>query len=416
MKRTMLAPTMLALAALVAAAGCRRPFAPEGERAARGANGEAARSAAARGWMAWLRFSGATVSLDRNLEPRPDRPGWTDVLAPGPEGAPPDTVPAFARLEWVRWRPAAAGRSEPPAAGRAGRGEGDDPHAREPGPAFAPGHHEMVLTAPAHAGGGTVTARFFSGFVPGVWWAGPDPDRWPAASDGDGRAVDVTDWASLATVPAWPPDGRATFGADSFRVIPSRRAPVGGNFDRRTFYEIHGNRIYAREENDTVHRGAWIVVSLGGYDRDSPYSPLVDPLDPALPAGYAADPGRYPVLNPAGLEGSPIGFRVRVSIKLPDGRIVRLPAGPTFPNFDPTSVFRQPQVLGYWPAQLEGRAYVEVRAVDAHGLLSPALPDPVALADRVDAGGGTPRERLERRRILTFRIAAPAQARTVAAN
>jgi hypothetical protein len=269
---------------------------------------------------------------------------------------------------------------------------------------FAPGTHVLTLQAPEHAGGGTATIAFVVNFAPDPWWAGPDPSLWPVSTDGDGRAVDVTDWTRFATTPTWPPDSRGYFGPDSFSYVPSSRRPPGDDFDRRTFYEIYGDRIYARSEGDAVHQGSWIVFVNGGYDKDSEYEPLVDPTDPALPPDFSSNPDRYPLLQDLGLIGSPIGFRAGATIRLTDGTLFALPFSLTYPNFDPTSVFRNPQVMGYWRAALPGKVYLVTRALDSDGFLSSAPPNPAALADLVDAGGGTPEQRLERRKILTFRV------------
>ena len=67
-----------------------------------------------------------------------------------------------------------------------------------------------------------------------------------------------TGWDQLAELP-WPQDGQRYFGPDSFRFVPTLRRPLAGASTHGTFYEIYGNRIYARSEGDTVHANAWIV-------------------------------------------------------------------------------------------------------------------------------------------------------------
>ena len=352
-----------------------------------------------------LKVVGTVVILDRDFTPRVHRNHSFYVTSPGPL----DTVPAFGVLESIQWRPTAGIGPSPVDEPIHARAAGDAssaaiPEVAEPGQVFAPGLHELTLEAPAHAGGGEVTVQLMAGFIPSTWWAGPDPDLWPASSDGDGRAVDVVNWSSFTTVPAWPPDGRPYFGPDSLDHIPSVRRPPGDDFERRTFYELYGDRIYARREGDAVHQGSWVVLVNGGCDKDSPYVPRVDPSDPGLPADFSAGSGRYPVLQSLGLVGSPIGFRNQLTVRLPDGEVLRLPQSGLYPVFDPLSPFRLPVVAGYLQASIPGRAYVVARAQDSDGLLDAAVLDPIGVVARVDAGGGTPEERLARRRIIVFDV------------
>ena len=204
-----------------------------------------------------LRFVGPVVTLDRDFRPRLDRNAQFVIRPNGDLSAPMDTVPAHSVLKQVRWR------SAPGVAG--GTMYFDDvpvfanAAARDSSGEFAPGTHLLNLIVPARAGGGRLSVMFNVDFVPVAWWAGPNPAQFPRSSDGDGRAVDVTDWRSFTTSPAWPPDGRGYFGPDSFAFVPSRRRPVNDDFDRRTFYELSGDRIYARAEGDTVHQDAWVA-------------------------------------------------------------------------------------------------------------------------------------------------------------
>jgi hypothetical protein len=360
-------------------------------------------TAATRSFEPRLTFRGTSVELDRNFQPRTREHEIFPVSDRGT--APPDTVPAFATLEHVRWLPRGGTPMEAEAPTPILRSGVAMSQARHGGPAFAPGMHSLTLQAPERAGGGEVSIAFMAGFTPGSWWAGPDPDRWPASTDGDGRAVDVADWNTFSTTPAWPPDGRPYFGPDSLEHIPSARRPPGDDFELGTFYEIYGDRIYARREGDTVHLNAWIVLIHGGYDRDSPYEPKVVSTDPALPPDFVPGSVRHPVLQSLGFVGSPIGFQHQVSTRLPNGQVARAPRSPLYPNYDPLSFLRAPVVAGYVRAAMAGRVYVVSYATDAHQLVEAGITDPVALVALVDAGGGTPAQRLARRRILTFHVA-----------
>ncbi len=409
----------LALAGLLVAAiaGCSRPVAPVSGTVALPATDVADALRGGRGpneppYLVRLEFEGPVVTLDRWLRPRVQPRTRFFVYSDGSlpsSGVPQDTLPDGARLVRVHW---AASDDDSTASGldeRVGvREVAEALHGRQRRDSaltFTPGLHLLGLDAPARLGGQHVVVAFMVGFAPQAWWAGPDPSRFPRSSDGDGRAVDVTDWAHFTTSPAWPPDGRRYFGPDSFGSVPSQRAPVRGDFGRRTFYEIFGDRIYARSEGDTVHQGAWIVLVSGGYDRDSRYVPMVVAGDPALPPGYASQPWRYPVLVPQGLLGSPIAFRAKMVVRRPDGSTLFPSESSPYPRFDPGSVFREPHVAGYVRATWPGRACVYAVAEDADGIVDRRLQrqgDVLALVDLVDAGGGDAAQRQARRQVITF--------------
>lgn len=319
---------------------------------------------------------------------------------------PRDTVPAFS-VAYMRWRPAGSQRDDATryeaTAPRVGQGLGNGASADTQ--ALVPGLNLITVDVPKQAGGGTRTLVCWGNFVPDTWWAGPDPALWPISTDGENaRAVDVTDWSAFTTSAAWPPDGRAYFGPDSFRYLPSMRRPLGGG-RRGTFYEIYANRIYARAEGDTVHQNSIVVLVNGGYDKDSKYVPRVDPADPSLPAGFAGDPLRYAVLHPQGLAGSPIGFRSVVPARItPNGIKQSVAQSGLYPVYEPASVFRAPRLAGYWRMVLAGKTYALARAQDAEGGLDIEIQDPFKVADDVDGGGGTPRQQTIRHKVLVFYV------------
>lgn len=365
-----------------------------------------------RSFRARLVFEGPTVTTDRMGHPLLRRKTTYYVYSREDVGARIDTIPAnssFVRVDWMVGRQHNEGTASSAGAERVTFHSPTVKETSQPAGAgpFLVGLHGAQADHPKGADGPVAHFAFFVGFRPSLWWAGPDVSRWPDSSDGLGRGVMVTDWAQLVTVPQLPVDGRAWFGRDSFAFVPRERLPLRGTSERRSFYEISGDRIYARTEGDTVFHGSWIVLCNGGFDRDSPYTPRVVAGDPALPPGYAGDLVHFSLLNSQGQIGSPISFRHQVAVRRPDGTMVQQARSSAYPNFDPGSVFRNPQVFGYVRPIEAGKYYVQAVSEDADGLLSPSTLDFAGLADRVDAGGGTVAERAARRSILTFYLRQP---------
>ncbi len=430
-------PTIpLVLLTVVAAwcAGCTKPLRPTAIRAVSqppasetGGAGVSCTDSSGRKWVLDARAVGTIVTLGRDSRPvaHPRRVfRLTQEFVPGV--APRDTVPAFSLAYWS-WRSLRARHGVADSTFEADLDptravdvstlaeSGGDRPAPPDTQTLVPGFNLIHVTVPEQAGGGTKTLICLANFAPDTWWAGPIPGLWPLSSDGErARAVDVKDWGRFTTATAWPPDGRAYFGPDSFRYLPSMRQPLRGDDRRGTFYEIYGDRIFARSEGDTVHQNSWVVLVNGGYDKDSKYVPRVDPTDPALPAGFAADPERYAALQTLGLMGSPVGFRSLVAERLTPGGLKMIPAQTgLYPVFEPTSVFRAPRLAGYWRMYAAGKAYALARAQDADGGLDVRIRDAITLADLVDAGGGTEAERLARRKVITFYVdKAPALVRS----
>lgn len=410
---------LAAVACVALAAGCSKPVTPvSGDVGSRetstfdrhGRDGDRPN----RPYLVRLHFVGTVASLDSEFRPRVHERADFFVYSDGAPLTPPDafrdTVPVDAVLQNVRWRRMRHGASSA-AAGDGAEYFDEAPDAMvpdshgDPSQGFPPGSQTLVLKVPERLGGGRIQVAFVVGFAPeAAWFAGPDPALFPPASDGDGRAVDVTDWARFTTSPAWPPDGRRYFGPDSFQFVPSSRRPVGDDLDRRTFYEIFGDRIYARNEGDAVHLNSWVVFPLGGFDRDSRYVPRIGEPGNTLPAGFAGRPDLYSALIAQGLLASPIGFRHAPIIVQPDGTQLRGAETVTYPVFDVTSVFRNPVLAGYMRNERVGKVYLSIADEDAEHMVGRLREDPVALVERVDSGGGIAEDRVLRRRVLTYRV------------
>jgi hypothetical protein len=159
------------------------------------------------------------------------------------------------------------------------------------------------------------------------------------------------------------------------------------------------------QEGDTVHLNAWIVMPGGGFDKDSPYRVKVNSNQALLPPEVVGKP----VATPAGPNGSPIGFRIRVQVKEgtdPTNRASQPSETTTYPVYDPASVFHQPVINGYWGLTTAGRAYAVLRAEDGDGEVDRRIDhrpgDAVGIVDRVENGGATIEDQALRSKILTF--------------
>lgn len=241
-----------------------------------------------------------------------------------------------------------------------------------------------------------------SNIPPDTWFAGPDPND-PAA----GWQFDLGPFGGKY-VPL-PPSGWYDFpgipgtmlSPESLQVFPKDRP------ERRTFFEFYGDRIWLRQEGDTLHMNSWAIFPSGGSDPDSPYSVLVNPR--YLPWDWIYSP----VLTPDSANGSPIGFRLRVELQDVLGRVSRPSESTTYPRFDPTSEFNNPVINGYYPLIEAGRGYAVARAVDGDGAVDQRIDQQpggaVGIVERVDGGGGSPEDVALRGKILTFHVDHPAR-------
>jgi hypothetical protein len=259
------------------------------------------------------------------------------------------------------------------------------------------GPREFTLRVVDHDGAEREIRRyFFLDHAPETWIAGPDLGVLDARFGWDGppRSLAIADWNAL-------PDLSGTLlSCDSLTVRPGERP------ERRTFFEIYGDRLYVRSERDTVHMNSWVVFHGGGFDADSPYEPIVGPGDPALADTLeCATDGTPWTVRPDGIVGSPIGFRSRYQVTLePPPILATAPQSVLSPNFDPASVFYSPMIGSYARVQLSGKAYFLLRAQDADGLRDQSVEDARAIVEAVDGGTGTPEQIALRHKILTFFI------------
>ena len=130
--------------------------------------------------------------------------------------------------------------------------------------------------------------------------------------------------------------------------------------------------MFLRREFDTVHMSSWVVIHNGGFDQDSPYLVKVADgveaiLGPRFPGG--------PVLTKGPVNGSPIGFRSRISNYLtPNGPISQTAQSGLYPFYDPNDVFNFPRIGAYHPMFLSGKAYSLQRAEDGDGARDGRVP------------------------------------------
>ena len=261
-----------------------------------------------------------------------------------------------------------------------------------------PGQKIFTLRAIGQSGWRGESTRWFQmNFAPDTWFSGPDPNDplggWsvqPPPYGGKYLEFKDTGWGAFTGVP------NSMLTLDSLNQLPAVRP------QRKAFFEVYNDRLWVRQEDDTVHLNSWIIIPAGGFDRDSPYAVKVNTalLDSALLG--------YPVLTPGRPNGSPIGFRIRVQVKDKSGQVSQPSETTTYPVYDPASVFHQPVINGYWGVTTAGRAYAVIRAEDGDGTVDRRVDhqagDAVGIADRVDAGGGSPEDRALRSKVLTFYV------------
>ncbi len=264
-----------------------------------------------------------------------------------------------------------------------------------------PGPKIFTLQAIGQSGWrGEATRWFQMNFAPDTWFAGPDPNDplggWQTITDGNNkrywfRDFSATGWAAFQGAPG------TMLSRDSAQVLPALRT------ERKSFFEIYNDRLWVRQEGDTVHMNSWVVFPAGGFDRDSPYSVRVNLEVPQLEA-----PLGTPVLTPGGPNGSPIGFRIRIPVRDAAGQSSQPSETTTYPEFNPASVKHQPVINGFQGMTTAGRAYAEIRAEDGNSTVDLRLDQrpggSVGIVNRVENGGADAQDLALRSKILTFYV------------
>jgi hypothetical protein len=228
----------------------------------------------------------------------------------------------------------------------------------------APGTKVFTLRAVDQANGSRdATRRFQLNFSPETWFAGPDPNvtgaPWVTKLNGEKYALLINGRLPAGGLPG------TLMNDDSVRILPAARVP------HRTFLEVYQDTVFLRHEFDTVHMASWVIIHNGGFDRDSPYevhvADGVATLMPCFPGGPPCFPGGD-VLTKAGRNGSPIGFRSRITNFLtPNGPLSFTSQSGVYPFFDPNDVLHFPRIAAYHPMFQAGKAYSLQRAEDGDG-------------------------------------------------
>ena len=240
------------------------------------------------------------------------------------------------------------------------------------------------------------TRRFQLNYAPDTWFAGPDPNSISLTPKANGERYATLD--PSGHLPA--PITGSLLSDDSVLVLPALRR------ERNTFFEIWEDTIWVRSDGDTVHMNSWVVLSGGGFDRDSRYGVRVNPLvyDP----DYTPVTPHGPVLTPGPANGSPIGFRSRILMSLAPTNQRSISQQTTmYPIFDPNDVFHKPVISGYHPVFQAGRAFATMQAEDADGDADQRVDDGRELVLAVEDHTATPAQVALRSKVMTFYVDKP---------
>lgn len=264
-----------------------------------------------------------------------------------------------------------------------------------------PGPKVFTLRAIGQSGWrGEATRWFQMNFAPDTWFAGPDLDDplagWQSYLDGNGKRYWYKDFSATGWTGGYTGVPGTMLSEDSVDVLPALRP------QRKTFFEVYNDRLWAHAENDTVHLNSWVIIPSGGFDRDSPYNVRVNQA--LLPGPLQ---GKV-VLTQSGPNGSPIGFRLRIPVKDAGGGVSQPSETTTYPEFDPASVKHQPIVNGVQGMTTAGRAFAELFAEDGNGTVDRRIDQRPGgsrgIVERVEAGTGNAQDNALRSKILTFYV------------
>ena len=272
------------------------------------------------------------------------------------------------------------------------------------GNVVAPGTKKFTLRAVGESGWRGESTRYFQmNFAPDSWFSGPnvnDPVQgWQSFQDGKGRSYYYKDvnWANYSRITGsgYPGIPNTMLSPDSVQIMPSARP------ERRTFFEFYDNRIWAHAEFDTVNLNSWVLLPSGGYDADSPYLVKVGVTDPStFPGGPVLVPSNQP-------NGSPIGFRAKITTAKPDGGNVVPSESTTYPIFDLASSFDAELISFRGGMTSTGKCYAYVVSEDADGTVDRRLfkyGGAEAIVEHVDGGYGSPEEIAVRSKVLVFYV------------
>jgi hypothetical protein len=254
------------------------------------------------------------------------------------------------------------------------------------------GLNTFRLRAIDEAGGTTqpdALRQFFVNFSPDTWFAGPD-----VAVLAPNLMQDSLGWyfplVPNSTEPLDFPG--SPIGADTLVSLPAERpdkSPVTGEL-LNTFVEMRTLidrtlRYYIRSQNDTLGYGSFVIVRLGGLDKDSPY---------AVGGGSPTDTARVYRTGPP--NGSPVAFQARIVNKFASGGQDNPPFVTPFPNKNFLDPSNNPVVLYMGQVSSTGRSYLQARAVDGDRTPDIRIGLPIAFVD--GAGDAHPL----RNKVLTF--------------
>jgi len=254
------------------------------------------------------------------------------------------------------------------------------------------------------------TRRFQLNFAPDTWFSGPDRGS-PTLSDYPGTNGRLRFFKLLDQLPPrLPPTGivGSLLGPDSLQVLPALRP------ERRAFFEIYNDTVWARQEGDTVHINSYVLFHSGGFDRDSDYNVRVSQLAMDQPGFPRPTP---PVLQPVKApNGSAVGFRAQINTSLWPNNFSS-PGVPSnlYPLFDPNDVLDSDasRRIGYYqPVIQSGVAYAWMKAEDGDREQGRRITDGLALAKKVDAGNGSKEEEALRAKVISFYVDYPPHFRT----